>query len=100
FNINTDESFLAMLVEQAVRRVPAMEDVAAVRGWAGLYDVTPDANPILGPVPEVEGFLVAAGFSGHGFMQAPATGQLMAELIVDGAARTIDISPFSIGRFA
>jgi len=100
FNMNTDDEFLAKLIEQAVRRVPPLEGVGVIRGWAGLYDVTPDANPILGRVSEVEGFVMAAGFSGHGFMHSPATGQLIAELIVDGRAHTIDISPLSVERFA
>lgn len=99
FNMDTDEEFLAMLIENAVRRVPALERARVVRGWAGLYDVTPDANPILGPVPGLRGFLMAAGFSGHGFMHSPATGQLVAEMIIDGCAHTIDVSPFSIERF-
>jgi sarcosine oxidase, subunit beta len=100
FNVGTDDNFLALLIEQAVHRAPALEGVGVIRGWAGLYDVTPDANPIIGRVPEVEGFLVAAGFSGHGFMHSPATGQLVAELIVDGKAHTIDLSPLSVERFA
>ncbi|HZT07886.1 MAG TPA: FAD-binding oxidoreductase [Chloroflexota bacterium] len=99
FNINTDEAFLAMLVEHAVRRVPALEGMRIIRGWAGLYDVTPDANPIIGRVPEVDGFIISAGFSGHGFMHAPAVGQLVAEIIVDGAAHTLDLSPLSLDRF-
>ena len=99
FRTNTDDAFLAMLIEHAVRRVPAIESVGMVRGWAGLYDATPDANPILGAVPGLDGFIMAAGFSGHGFMHAPATGQLLAELIADGAAHTVDIGPFALGRF-
>jgi sarcosine oxidase, subunit beta len=100
FNMNTDDEFLAMLIDNAVRRLPPIADANLASGWAGLYDVTPDANPILGPVPEVDGFLVAAGFSGHGFMHSPATGQLMAEIIVDGAATTIDVAPFRLDRFS
>src|SRR5439155_23577740 len=92
--------FLATLIEQAVRRLPAIEDAQLAGGWAGLYDVTPDANPILGPVPEVDGLMLAAGFSGHGFMHSPATGQLMAEMISDGAATSIDVSSLRIDRFS
>jgi sarcosine oxidase subunit beta len=99
FRTHTDDAFLEMLIEHAVRRVPALDAVGMVRGWAGLYDQTPDANPILGSVPELEGFIIAAGFSGHGFMHSPATGQLIAELIVDGVAHAIDISPFALERF-
>ncbi len=100
FNVQTDEAFLEMLVDQAIRRVPSLAATRVVRGWAGLYDVTPDANPILGPVPGLEGFVMAAGFSGHGFMHSPATGQLVAEMILDGGAHTIDVSGYSLQRFA
>ena len=100
FNVQTDEAFLEMLIDQAVRRVPALASTGVIRGWAGLYDVTPDANPILGPVPDVEGFLMAAGFSGHGFMHSPATGQLVAEMVLDGNAHTIDVSGYRLERFA
>jgi sarcosine oxidase subunit beta len=62
--------------------------------------VTPDANPIIGAVGDLEGFVMAAGFSGHGFMHSPATGQLVAELITDGHTTTLDITPFSAARFA
>jgi sarcosine oxidase subunit beta len=100
FRTETDEAFLELLIEHAVRRVPALEASEVIRGWAGLYDVTPDANPIIGAVPQLEGFLLAAGFSGHGFMHAPATGQIMSEIILDGAAHTIDVSSLSLDRFA
>lgn len=99
FNMATDDAFLAMLIDLAVRRVPALAEARMASGWAGLYDVTPDANPILGPIPGVEGFIMAAGFSGHGFMHAPATGQLIAEMIVDGRAHTLDVSTLTIERF-
>lgn len=100
FNVTTDATFLATLTEHAIRRVPDLERVGVIRGWAGLYDVTPDANPILGPVEGVGGLIMAAGFSGHGFMHAPASGQLIAEMIVDGRAHTMDASPFALDRFA
>ena len=62
--------------------------------------MTPDHNPLLGWVGEPEGLAVAAGFSGHGFMQGPAIGACLSELILDGAARTVDITPFRPSRFA
>jgi sarcosine oxidase subunit beta len=99
FNTGLDWGFLEQVVAHAMHRVPVLERARAARGWAGLYDTTPDNNPILGRVPELEGFLVAAGFSGHGFMHSPATGRLMAELILDGAAHSVDISPLGISRF-
>ncbi|WP_049972595.1 NAD(P)/FAD-dependent oxidoreductase [Haladaptatus cibarius] len=68
------------------------------RGWAGLYAVTPDHHPII--EESFPGFINAAGFSGHGFMQAPATGQIVAELIADGDASLIDISQLTAERFS
>lgn len=72
---------------------------AAIRdGWAGLYAVTPDHHPIIEET--LPGFVNAVGFSGHGFMHAPATGQLVAELVVDGTASTLDITDLGSHRFA
>ncbi|MFH1551112.1 MAG: FAD-binding oxidoreductase [Planctomycetota bacterium] len=90
------------MVEQAKKLtflVPALKDISVVRQWAGLYNMSPDAQPILGRVPGVENFIVAIGFSGHGFMLAPIVGVLMAELIVHGEARTLPIDNLSITRF-
>jgi sarcosine oxidase subunit beta len=64
-----------------------------------LYEVSPDAHPILGPVPQLEGFFCVNGFSGHGFMHGPACGLLLAEAILDGEAQTLDISTLTIDRF-
>jgi len=98
FNTNVNWGQLDTVVEHALRRVPTLEHAGIAHAWAGLYDTTPDSNPILGPVPEVEGLLMAAGFSGHGFMHSPMTGQLMAEIILEGRT-TIDISSLSVTRF-
>lgn len=67
------------------------------RGWAGLYAMTPDHHPIVDEV--VPGFVVASGFSGHGFMQAPATGQAVAELVTEGEASLVDVSGLTDDRF-
>jgi glycine/D-amino acid oxidase-like deaminating enzyme len=83
-----------------VRRAPVLAEAALMRGWAGLYEMTPDQTGIVSAVPEVEGLYVIAGFSGHGFMHGPIAGQLMAELIGDGRARTVDIAPLALDRFA
>jgi sarcosine oxidase subunit beta len=83
-----------------VRRAPALADASLMRGWAGLYEMTPDQTGILSAVPEVEGLHVIAGFSGHGFMHGPIAGRLMAEVIADGRATTVDIAPLALGRFA
>lgn len=83
-----------------VARLPDLEAVELIEGWAGLYEMTPDHNPLLGAHPELDGFYVANGFSGHGLMMAPATGAAMAELLATGASSTLDIAPFDPGRFA
>jgi sarcosine oxidase, subunit beta len=95
-----DESWLATTVEALVERAPAFENASVLRGWAGFYEVTPDDNPLLGWTGGPDGLAVAAGFSGHGFMQGPAIGRCMAQLLLDGAATGIDISPFRPSRFA
>ncbi len=82
-----------------VRRVPAFERVEVVEGWAGLYEMTPDHNPIIGEHPDLSGFLLVNGFSGHGLMMAPAIGKMMSELIRLGRADTFDITPFALSRF-
>jgi sarcosine oxidase, subunit beta len=78
---------------------PVLGDIRVIRSWAGLYDMTPDAHPIVGPVPGAEGFYMAAGFSGHGFMMAPIVGRVMAELIL-GEPASVDISSLQAQRFS
>jgi glycine/D-amino acid oxidase-like deaminating enzyme len=82
-----------------VRRMPPFEGLTPVDGWAGLYEMTPDHNPIIGTHPDADGFFLANGFSGHGLMMAPATGKAIAELITVGTSRTIDVSAFAFDRF-
>src|SRR4029077_15818612 len=91
--------FLEKMFEQAARRAPALASAGGKTAWAGLYEATPDPQAILGPVPELEGFWCAAGFSGHGFMQAPAAALLLTQLLLDHRSE-IDISPFGFARFA
>ena len=98
FDERLDWSLLPRLIDAVTHRLPALEVARITRGWAGLREMTPDELAIVGPVPEVGGFFVAAGFSGHGFMHAPAIGKLMAELILDGKASTIDIRALSLDR--
>lgn len=100
FDKSVDEEWMATTVEALVELIPAFESASVLNGWAGFYEVTPDDNPVLGYVDDVEGLAVAAGFSGHGFMQGPAIGSCMAELLLDGASTTIDISAFRPSRFA
>jgi sarcosine oxidase subunit beta len=99
FSLRVDDRFIAEeLLPVAVRVFPALQDAGIAATWAGLYEMTPDRHPILGPSP-VEGFWLANGFSGHGFQHAPVVGLLLAEMIVDGAARTVDVSTLDLGRF-
>ena len=99
FNLQVDYDAMAEAVGNAIYRVPAMEKARIARGWAGLYEISPDHHAILGRVPGIEGLILANGFSGHGFQHSPAVGKVIAELIVDGEAKSIDISPLSIQRF-
>ena len=82
-------------------RVPAFEAVKVVNAWAGYYDYdTLDQNAVNGPHPEVANFYLAAGFSGHGAQQAAAAGRAIAELITEGAYRSIDLTRFGYRRRA
>jgi sarcosine oxidase subunit beta len=85
-----------------VDRVPCFEalEVNPKRAWAGLYEMTPDHYPILGPVPQVPGLYLANGFSGHGVMHSPATGKVLADLILHGRSDLIDASALDLARFA
>ncbi|OGO15965.1 MAG: FAD dependent oxidoreductase [Chloroflexi bacterium RBG_13_68_17] len=96
---NIDEAWELIALERAAARMPMLERAGRLSGWAGLYEVTPDAHPIFGATP-VEGFWVVGGFSGHGFMHGPVAGQLMAEFILDGRAQTVDVSSLDLARFA
>lgn len=100
FAKSVDDAWMVRTVEALVERAPAFEDATVRRGWAGFYEVTPDDNPLLGFVGEPEGLAVAAGFSGHGFMQGPAIGAALADLVLDRRGDGIDISPFRPSRFA
>jgi sarcosine oxidase, subunit beta len=99
FNLNIDYEAMVEASENTIYRVPVLEKARIARGWAGLYEISPDHHAILGRVPEVEGFILVNGFSGHGFQHSPAVGRVIAELIVDEKATTLDISSLSIERF-
>jgi glycine/D-amino acid oxidase-like deaminating enzyme len=93
------ERELEDLAEPAARRLPVLAELPVQTSWWGWYDVSPDWNALVGEAPEVSRFLYATGFSGHGFQQAPAVGEHIAELVV-GRAPTLDLSAFSAERFA
>jgi sarcosine oxidase subunit beta len=80
------------------KRIPAMRLASYLHGHAGLYDMSPDTHPIIGPAGP-DGLIVACGFSGAGFKKGPAVGQCIAELITDGASSLVDLVPFSLSRF-
>ena len=98
FDDSVNWDFLPTIVERALDRVPALEKANVKTGWAGFYEDTPDKHPILGEVKARPGFVCAAGFSGHGLMHAPAAGEAIAELIVDGRT-SLDISRLAFERF-
>ena len=99
FDTSTNWDFLEKVVEPAMARLPALEAAEIGHGWAGLYETTPDHNAVLGPPAAVQGLMLANGFSGHGFMQAPCVGELISEWIVDGKP-SLDLHDLRLERFA
>ena len=85
---------------RVAKRIPDLAEGEFYTGYAGLYTSTPDLHPIVDRVDGIDGLYVCTGFSGHGFKLSPTVGICMAELILDGAARTVDITPLRISRFA
>lgn len=98
-NQTSSLDFLVTMSRKLAHLMPALKNVKVVRQWAGLYDVTPDAQPIIGPVDEPEGFVQANGFSGHGFMIAPMTALLVAQAVA-GRKPDLDIDRLNLRRFA
>jgi len=100
FELTVDEGFVRdELIPKAVEVFPPVADAGVRSSWAGLYEMTPDRHPVVGTTP-LPRLFVAAGFSGHGFQHGPIVGKLLAELIVDGAARSVAIDDLSLDRFA
>ncbi len=99
FNIKSSWSFLEEMAETCCTLLPLLKKLNVVRQWSGLYELTPDRQPLYGAVKEVEGFYLACGFSGHGFMFGPATGIVMAETIL-GQPTTLQIASLDKERFA
>lgn len=98
YDIGTSWQFAREIAQKMTTIVPLLKEVSMIRQWAGLYNMSPDAQPILGEHPQVEGFYMAIGFSGHGFMLAPITSKLIAELILRGKT-SLPIDKLEIGRF-
>jgi sarcosine oxidase subunit beta len=99
YNEAADGPWLPLVRQRLGRRYPAMHRAYGRGGFGALYAVTPDWHPILDRLPGLDGGYCAVGFSGHGFKMSPVVGQLMAELVVDGSAQTMDIAPLRLARF-
>lgn len=98
FDQNIDPDWELIHIQAAVERLPLLQEAGLSSHLAGLYEVTPDAHPIISGTP-ITGFYIVAGFSGHGFMHGPAAGKCMSEIILDGSASTVDISMLDLERF-
>ncbi|HEX2077391.1 MAG TPA: FAD-dependent oxidoreductase [Longimicrobium sp.] len=101
FDTSVDDAWIEQVMRFAHERLPCLRDVVLDRPacWAGLYEMSPDHHVLLGGAPGVENLYLANGSSGHGVMHSPAIGQLMAEIILEGAARTLDTHPLRPSRF-
>jgi sarcosine oxidase subunit beta len=97
FEETVDESVFADRLDRLTQRYPPATGTRIARAWAGLYDMTPDAHPIIGPVGD--GLYAACGFSGHGFMQSPAAGRAVAEELLRGES-SLDLTPYRLERFS
>jgi sarcosine oxidase subunit beta len=98
FDTTVQWDFLPQVIDVAVGRLPALESASISHAWAGLYEMTPDGNPIIGPAG-IEGLYTIAGFSGHGFQHSPAAGRILAD-VVAGQDPHFDLSPFALERFS
>ncbi len=98
-NPETDWAFKARAVEAAVHRVPKLAETSIASAWSGVVTFTPDQLPVLGPVKEAAGLYLANGMSGYGVMISPGVGTALAEMIVRGESKTIDVSGLGYGRF-
>ncbi|HSF30007.1 MAG TPA: FAD-dependent oxidoreductase [Candidatus Tectomicrobia bacterium] len=99
YDEGNDPDFIPAAKSKAARRIPHLQQAEYARGHAGIYDVSPDSRAILDRVPGIEGLYIAAGFSGTGFKISPTVGACMAELITQGRASLVDITPFRFSRF-
>jgi sarcosine oxidase subunit beta len=102
FDDRFDEGWLPGLLERAHARVPCLKEVPVDRAgcWGGLYEMSPDQHAILGLAPGLENLWLIDGSSGHGVMHSPALGQILSEMILDGAAKTLDVHALRPSRFA
>lgn len=99
FKLNRGEEWLPRLGDAIERRAPRIGEYGIASGWAGLYEMTPDHNAIVGEAEGVTRFLFATGFSGHGFLMGPAIGEVMRDLYL-GRPPVVDVTAFDVKRFA
>lgn len=99
FNLETSDDWVPGLMAIAERRAPRIAETGIRGGWAGLYETTPDNNAIIGELAETGRFLYATGFSGHGFLQGPAVGELLRDMVLDRPT-FVDVGPLSVERFS
>jgi sarcosine oxidase subunit beta len=99
FSVERTDDWIPGLLAVAERRAPRIAEAPIQGGWAGLYDMSPDHNAMIGEAPGVSRFLYATGFSGHGFLQGPATGEILRDLVL-GREPFVDVAPMSAERFA
>ncbi|HET6871020.1 MAG TPA: FAD-binding oxidoreductase [Solirubrobacteraceae bacterium] len=98
FSVETTDDWIPDLMEVVRRRAPRITDVGIRGGWAGLYEMTPDHNAIIGEAAGISRFLYATGFSGHGFLQGPAVGEILRDMFL-GRAPFVDVTPLRAERF-
>jgi sarcosine oxidase, subunit beta len=98
FNLARDDAWIPRLAEVLAGRAPSLVDIGIAGGWAGLYEVTPDHNALIGETPRPARLLYATGFSGHGFLQGPAVGEVVRDLFV-GRKPPVDVAPLAVDRF-
>ena len=99
FSTETTDDWVPALLGVAQRRAPLITASGIRGGWAGLYEMTPDHNALIGEARGVSRFLYATGFSGHGFLQGPAVGEILRDLVLERAP-FVDVAPLSVDRFA
>jgi sarcosine oxidase subunit beta len=99
FKLSRSDAWLPRLGQAIERRAPALAEIGILSGWAGLYEMTPDHNALIGRADAVQNFLYATGFSGHGFLMGPAVGEVVRDLYL-GEQPFVDISTLSAARFA
>jgi sarcosine oxidase, subunit beta len=99
FKLEYDDGWLPELFEAIEHRAPSLGTIGVQSTWAGLYEVSPDHNALIGEAPDISRFLYATGFSGHGFLQAPAVGEIVRDLVLEREP-FVDVSALSADRFS